>query len=287
MSGLAAPAAGRLPADEPAGAPAAARAAAAGDRARARAGARARRVIVLGGTSEIACAIVDQLAREGTCEVVLVGRDEGALRDRAERLERAGAVSARPLAGLDAEDPSSHRGLIEQALSLLGGADLVILAVGLLGERGGLPEDVARALDVLRVNALGCASLAMEAARALREQGGGTLVVLSSFAAERPRRANAVYSASKAALDGLGQALADALGPSGVRIMVVRPGFVRTRMTAGLPEPPLACSPEVVARATVRGLERGAQTVWAPATLRWVGIALRLLPRRLFRRLSL
>jgi decaprenylphospho-beta-D-erythro-pentofuranosid-2-ulose 2-reductase len=69
--------------------------------------------------------------------------------------------------------------------------------------------------------------------------------------------------------------------------MVVRPGFVRTRMTRGLPQPPLACDADDVARAAVAGLERGAQTVWAPPAMRWAMLALRLLPRPIFRRLSL
>jgi decaprenylphospho-beta-D-erythro-pentofuranosid-2-ulose 2-reductase len=191
------------------------------------------------------------------------------------------------LGGLDASAVGSHRAILAQAFGMLGEVDLVILAVGVLGERGGLPDDIAAALEVLQVNALGSSSLVMESARALSGRGGGTLVVLSSLAAERPRRANVVYSASKAALDGLSQGLADALRLAGVRIVVVRPGFVYTRMTSGLPPPPLACSPETVAKATVRGLNGGAQTVWAPPALRWAGIAMRLMPRALFRRLSL
>jgi decaprenylphospho-beta-D-ribofuranose 2-oxidase len=246
-----------------------------------------RRVLVLGGTSEIARAIVAELADRAPCEALLVGRSQTALEHAAESLRGLGNLSVLTLAGLEAADRASHRALLERALGLLGGADLVVLAVGMLGERGGMPSDMAGALDVLEVNVVGSGSLLMESARALSERGGGTLVVLSSVAAERPRRANAVYGASKAALDGLSQALADDLRAQGVRIVVVRPGFVRTRMTRGLAAPPFATSAEAVAKATVRGLERGAQTVWAPGLLRWLGIALRIMPRALFRRLSL
>jgi decaprenylphospho-beta-D-erythro-pentofuranosid-2-ulose 2-reductase len=241
----------------------------------------------LGGTSEIAEAIVRELAAGRACDVALVGRDDAGLGKVSERLIAAGCASAHVLGGLDASAVASHRAILARAFELLGDVDLVIVAVGVLGERGGLPEDIAGALDVLEVNTLGGSSLVMESARALTQRGGGTLVVLSSLAAERPRRANVVYSASKAALDGLSQGLADALRPAGVRIVVVRPGFVRTRMTSGLPAPPFACSPQTVAEATVRGLNRGAQTVWAPPALRWAGMAMRLMPRALFRRLSL
>jgi decaprenylphospho-beta-D-erythro-pentofuranosid-2-ulose 2-reductase len=244
-------------------------------------------VLVLGGTSEIAEAIVRELAVDRTCDVVLAGRDEAGLGNVSARLLAAGCASAQVLGGLDASAVASHRAIVARAFELLGQVDLVIVAVGVLGERGGLPDDIAAALEVLEVNVVGSSSLVMESARALRERGGGTLVVLSSLAAERPRRANAVYSASKAALDGLSQGLADALRPAGVRILVVRPGFVHTRMTSGLPAPPFACTPQTVAQATVRGLNRGAQTVWAPPALRWAGVAMRLMPRPLFRRLSL
>ncbi len=245
-----------------------------------------RRVLVLGGTSEIAAAIVRALAASGPCEVALAGRDEDGLHGAAGRLRKAGCGRVETLA-LEAFETESHRAALARGIELLDGLDLVILAVGVLGERGGLPQDVAGAVEVLEVNTVGAGSLLLESARALRERGHGTIVVLSSVAAERARAANAVYCASKAGLDALAQGLADALASTGVRVMVVRPGFVRTRMTRGLPVPPLATDPETVARATVRGLRRGAQTVWAPAALRWVMAIVRLLPRPLFRRLPL
>jgi decaprenylphospho-beta-D-erythro-pentofuranosid-2-ulose 2-reductase len=245
-----------------------------------------RRVLVLGGTSEIAGAIVRELAASGSCEVALAGRDEKRLRYAAQRLQGAGCMRVETLA-LEASEPQGHRAVLARGIELLGGLDLVVLAVGVLGERGGLPDDVQLAVEVLDVNVVGAGSLLLESARALRELGAGTVVVLSSVAAERPRAANAVYCASKAGLDALAQGLADALVSTGVRVMVVRPGFVRTRMTRGLPVPPLATDPETVARATVRGLQRGAQTVWVPAALRWPMAIVRLLPRPLFRRLPL
>jgi decaprenylphospho-beta-D-erythro-pentofuranosid-2-ulose 2-reductase len=246
----------------------------------------ARRVLVLGGTSEIALAIVRELARRGPCEAMLAGRDEARLGAAALELRAAGCARVETLA-LDARERERHQAAIERCFAQLGGVDLAILAVGVLGERGGLPRDIPAALDALEVNTVGAGSLLLHSARLMREQRAGTLVVLSSVAAERPRAANVVYCAAKAGLDALAQGLADALAPDGVRVMVVRPGFVRTRMTSGLPRPPLACTPEVVARVTARGLERGAQTVWAPAAMRWAMVLVRLLPRPIFRRLKL
>jgi decaprenylphospho-beta-D-erythro-pentofuranosid-2-ulose 2-reductase len=120
----------------------------------------------------------------------------------------------------------------------------------------------------------------------LRAQGHGTLVVLSSVAAERPRGANFPYAASKAAVDAYAQGLGDALAGTGVHVLVVRPGFVHTHMTAGLKPAPLATTPEAVADAVADGLRRGAHTVWAPPRVRWLMAILRHLPRSVFRRLT-
>ncbi len=243
----------------------------------------ARRVLVIGGSSEIANAIASELLADGTSEIVLAGRSPGALARSAERLRAEGAARVETVA-LDATRTFAHATALGEAFAALGGVDVAVLAVGVLGPRGGLPEDIPAAVELLRVNTVGAGSLLMEAARLMREQGSGTIVVLSSVAAERPRASNAVYCAAKAGLDALAQALDDELAPS-VRVMVVRPGFVRTRMTEGLSVPPLATSAAVVARATVRGLRRRSHTVWAPARLRWVMLALRLLPRDLFKRI--
>jgi decaprenylphospho-beta-D-erythro-pentofuranosid-2-ulose 2-reductase len=126
----------------------------------------------------------------------------------------------------------------------------------------------------------------LHSARHLREQGQGTLVVLSSVAGERARAANFVYGASKAGLDALGQGLGDTLRNDNVRVLVVRPGFVHTRMTRGLKPAPLSSTPMEVARVTVEGLDGHSHTVWAPPALRWVMLAVRLLPRPIFRRIE-
>ncbi len=244
------------------------------------------RILVLGGTSEIALAIVSELARGGPCQVVLAGRSPERLAAAGDSLTRAGVGEVSTLA-LDADDTDGHEAAIAAAFERLGGADVVLLAVGKLGRRGGVPSDVRDAVDVLRVNVVGAGSLLICAARALQAQGNGTLVVLSSVAGERARARNAVYGAAKAGLDALAQALGDALHGDGVRVMVVRPGFVRTQMTAGLAPAPFAIDPAAVARAVARGLERGEAIVWAPASLRWAMALVRLLPRAVFRRMPL
>jgi decaprenylphospho-beta-D-erythro-pentofuranosid-2-ulose 2-reductase len=248
------------------------------------AGAPGPRVIVLGGTSEIALAIVRELQRRAPREVALVGRDSEGLTAAAQELRTAGCSRVLTLQ-LDALETERHEEILGRAFDELGGGDVVVLAVGVLGERGGLPADTAAATDVLRVNVVGAGSLLIGAARRLRDAGGGSLVVLSSVAAERPRRANAVYGASKSALDALAQSLGDDLRDDGVRVLVVRPGFVRTRMTQGLDPAPLSTDPDTVARVAVDGIDSGARIVWAPPALRWLMLVVRMLPGPIFRRL--
>jgi decaprenylphospho-beta-D-erythro-pentofuranosid-2-ulose 2-reductase len=245
-------------------------------------GSSGRRVVVLGGTSEIATAIVLELLRRGPREVVLVGRDAAGLDVAVGRLMRAGCSQASAIE-LDADDTHLHETVLAEALERLGGADLVLLAVGLLGERGGVPRDVGDALDVLRVNVVGAGSMLICAARLLQAQGSGTLVVLSSVAGERVRPGNVVYGAAKAGLDALAQGLGDALHGDGVGVLIVRPGFVNTRMTRGLRQAPFAIESEDVARAVIRGLDHRKRVVWAPPSLRWLMLVLRMMPRRLLR----
>ncbi len=249
-------------------------------------GASPKRVLLIGGTSEIGLAIVRRLAADAPLAPYLLGRDRDRLGAALEVLRGAGCADG-ALGTFDAADLAGNERAVNEAFAHSGGFDLVVLAVGLLGARDGLDADPERALEVMNVNFVACGSLMLASLRALRAGGGGTFVVLSSVAGERVRAANAVYGAAKAGLDGLAQGLGDAVASDGVRMLVVRPGFVSTRMTAGLPRAPLATTPEAVADATVKALHGSARTVWVPGILRYMFMILRHLPRALFRRLPL
>ena len=232
-------------------------------------------MVVLGGTSEIALAIVRELAPR---QVALVGRDPQRLDDAAASLH---ADAQTVVLGEDAD------AAVGSAFERLGGADLVVVAVGRLGERGGIPDQLDDAVEVLRVNVVVAGTLLLAAAKRLRDQGHGTLIVLSSVAGERVRPANLVYGAAKAGVDALARGVADTLHGDGVSVLIVRPGFVRTRMTSGLRPAPLATDADAVARAVRRGLERGDDVVWVPAVLRPIMMVIRLLPRAILRRLPI
>jgi len=244
-----------------------------------------RTLLLIGGSSEIGGAIAEKLAAQAPLRAYLLGRDRSRLVQASKRLTKRGAQT--DIDEVDAEDRASHQATIDRAFDSLGRVELVVVAVGVLGAQDGLDADTDEALKVMDVNFVGTGSLLLRALRKLREQGAGTLIVLSSVAAERPRASNAIYGAAKAGLDALAQGLADSCAGSGVRVLVVRPGFVNTRMTAGLDPAPFATTPEAVADATLKALNGNAHTVWVPNQLRLIFSALRHLPRPIFRRLPL
>ncbi|HEX4702987.1 MAG TPA: SDR family NAD(P)-dependent oxidoreductase, partial [Pseudonocardiaceae bacterium] len=128
-------------------------------------------------------------------------------------------------------------------------------------------------------------SILTHLANLLRAKGSGQLIVFSSVAGMRVRRANYVYGSAKAGLDGFASGLADALAGSGVRLLLVRPGFVVGRMTAGMSPAPFSSTPDQVADATVAALRRGRGEVWVPGVLRPIFAVMRVLPRAVWRRL--
>lgn len=238
--------------------------------------------LVLGGSSEIGEAIVRRLAARRLRRVVLAGRTPERLEETAQRLRAAGVATVATTAW-DATDAGGHRAALDAVWAEHGDLDVVIAAAGVLGDEGRTQHDGAAAADVLAANFTGLAAALVEVRERLVRQGHGTIVVLSSVAGERARRSNFVYGASKAGLDAFAQGLGDAAHGDGIGVLVVRPGFVHSRMTEGLAPAPLATTPDAVAERVVLGLRRGATTVWAPGALRWVMLVLRLLPRPLFR----
>jgi decaprenylphospho-beta-D-erythro-pentofuranosid-2-ulose 2-reductase len=239
-------------------------------------------LLVLGGTSEIALATARRLVARRTRTVWLAGRPSAALEEAAVQLRSLGA-DIRTVA-FDALDPASHEVALGKVFAE-GDIDMVLLAFGILGDQARDESEPLSAVRVAQTNYTGAVSASLVCAKALQGQGHGSLVVLSSVAGERARRANFIYGSSKAGLDAFAQGLGDAMHGTGVHVMVVRPGFVRSKMTAGLEEAPLATTPEAVAQAIETGLRRRSETVWVPGTLRLVMSALRHVPRPLFRRL--
>ena len=243
-------------------------------------------VLVLGGGSDIALATVHRLVERRARTVVLAAHHPDRLVDAADALRAAGATTVE-VVPFDADATDTHSALVDDLFDRFGDFDVVLVAFGVLGDQARAEQDVAAALEIARVNYLGTVSVAVPVAHRLRAQGHGTIVALSSVAGERVRRSNFVYGSSKAGMDGFLQGLGDSLVGSGVKVLVVRPGFVRSKMTEGMDEAPLSTTPDAVADAIVTGLARGSETVWVPGTLRYVMMVLRHVPRPIFRKLPL
>lgn len=242
-------------------------------------------VLVLGGSSEIALATVRALPRARLRRVVLAGRPSPTLEEAAVR-EAAAGVAGVETAAFDATDTASHDALVARVFDA-GDVDIVLLAFGVLGDQAEAEADPDTAVAIATTNYTGAVSIGLRVAARLTKQGHGTLVVLSSVAGDRARRSNFVYGSTKAGLDAFAQGLGDALHGSGARVLIVRPGFVRTRMTQGLQEAPMTIDPQDVARIIVTALRRGRETVYAPGPLRFVMAGLKAVPRPLFRKLPI
>jgi decaprenylphospho-beta-D-erythro-pentofuranosid-2-ulose 2-reductase len=245
---------------------------------------RIQNVLVLGGTSEIGCAIADALLPHPG-SVILAGRHPAGLAAAGTRISRPG----RDVATLHYDATASAAATINvlsAAAARKGDLDAVILCVGELTDETTLADDSVATEAALRTSMLGPMIAVHASVARLRAQGHGTLVVLSSVAAVRTRQGLLTYGVAKSALDLYARRIGDVARSSGVRVLVVRPGHVRTRMTAGLPEQVLTIEAQDVAVRVWTALRRGSRVVYAPALLRPVVAILRLLPTPVFRWLS-
>jgi decaprenylphospho-beta-D-erythro-pentofuranosid-2-ulose 2-reductase len=241
--------------------------------------AKPAKVLLIGGTSEIGLAILAALNLGPDTEVVLAGRDADRMRTAA-----AGLRARITTASYDATDPAAQQEL-PAAIFAAGAPDLVISAAGVLTPQEELDADPRQAAVLIDTNFTSHVAVLLAIAARLRPVGRGTIVVLSSVAAVRPRKANFVYGAAKAGLDAFARGLADSLHGSGVRVLLVRPGFVTGRMTAGMAPAPLASTPAQVGSAVAAALASNARSVWVPRSVGMLAIAMRLIPRPLWRRL--
>ncbi len=239
--------------------------------------------VVLGGTSDIARELVTKLAAARGRSVVLAGRDADALGRAAAALH--GSVPHVQTVAFDATATSTVDTTVARCLEAAAEpVDVVIVAIGELGEQDADEADPDRIDRMVTVNFTWPAAAIAAVAAHLKNQGHGRIVVLSSVAGCRIRRSNFLYGSAKAGLDGFARGLGESLRGTGVTVHTVRPGFVRTKMTAGRSPAPFAVGPEQVASDVVRGLRRGDAVIWSPGVLRWIFGILGLLPQSVWRR---
>ena len=243
------------------------------------------KAILLGATRGMGRATARALAARGD-RLFLMGRDADDLARSARDLEARGAPSPVGTALCDLLDPNGFEAALDAADAALDGFDTAILSAGLFGTQEDLETDTALRRRMLAANFTGSVEWCEAVRRRLLARGGGTLCVFSSVAGDRGRKPVALYGATKAGLSHYLESRDHEGRARGLRVVTVKPGFVHTDMTAGLPAPPFAGHPDAVAKRVVRALDRGTPVVYAPGIWRAVMATIRLLPRALMRRIA-
>jgi decaprenylphospho-beta-D-erythro-pentofuranosid-2-ulose 2-reductase len=240
-------------------------------------------LLLLGGTSDIAVALARRYARTGL-RVVLAARPTERRTAASVELRELGCSVTE--VDLDARDHRSHAATIDAAFAG-GDIDIALVAFGLLGDPEQAWTDADLALELAEVNYAAPVHLGVLLGQKMRAQSHGWIVAMSSVAGERVRRSNFVYGSTKAGLDGFYLGLGEALAEHGVRVLVVRPGFVKSKMTIGIDEAPLAVTPDQVAEAIAEAIDSKKALIWVPGAMRAVMSGLRHVPRPLFRKLPI
>jgi short-subunit dehydrogenase len=239
-------------------------------------------VVIFGGRSEIGVELAARLAPGAT--VVLGARGADRLDEEVGAVRAAGAAAVHTCE-FDADDVAGHARLIDAIAAEHGPIDTAVLAFGVLGDQARGETDAAHAVAVVHTDYVAQVSLLTELARRMRAAGRGRLVVFSSIAGARVRRANYVYGSAKAGLDGFACGLSDALHGTGVQLLIVRPGFVIGRMTEGMDPAPFSSTPAQVAEAAAAALTAGKGAVWVPWVIRPMIFVTRFVPGPIWRRM--
>lgn len=241
---------------------------------------------ILGAGKGMGRALAREMAERGDT-LVLLGRDVEDLRRSAADLEaRAGRPGIAQVVECDLEKTEQFAPAIEQAEKSLGALDCVIVTAGAFATQDALEQDASLAARVLRIDFTQTVLFCEEARRRLLARGGGTLCVFSSVAGERGRKPVILYGAAKAGLTHYLEGLDHKFRAKGLKTVCVKPGFVKTGMTAGLTPPPFAGEPEPVARAVLKAIDRGTPVVYAPGIWTLIMIVIRALPRFVMRRIN-
>jgi NAD(P)-dependent dehydrogenase (short-subunit alcohol dehydrogenase family) len=244
-----------------------------------------KQALVVGASSGIGAALAKRLAAGG-CQVALVARREAELARVCEEINAGGDVRARAYPH-DVRCVAEVPALFQQIAADLGGLDLVIYAAGVQPRVAADEYDTEKDRLIVEVNVIGAMAWLNEAARRFERAGAGTIVGISSIAADRGRRGNPAYGASKAALDHFLEALRNRLTQRGVTVVTIKPGFVDTDLTRGMPGLFWLISPDEAAERILAAARRGPATVYVPRRWRLVGLIIRSIPSFLFRKLKI
>jgi decaprenylphospho-beta-D-erythro-pentofuranosid-2-ulose 2-reductase len=248
-----------------------------------------RKVAFLGATKGMGRALARRLAARGD-RLFLLGRDVAELERSARDLEaRAGSASgAAPVgvAACDLERPETFAPALAAAEQALSGIDTVVVTGALFATQDALEADADLTRRLLTVDFAHTVVFCEEARRRRLARGGGPRCVFSSVAGERGRKPVILYGAAKAGLSRYLEGLDHKFHAQGLRVVCIKPGFVRTGMTEGLRPPPFAGDPDGVAALVERAIDRGTPVTYAPGMWRWIMLVIRMLPRLVMRRIG-
>jgi len=244
-------------------------------------------VVLFGGSSELGISTIRHLLTPTVQHIVLVSRDIDAAQVVDDEFSQLSPDADISHVRFDGADSASMSDVIHEVVSIVGDIDVAVIAHAVLGQEiDGYqnPSDVKNLFDV---NVTATMSLLYALAARMRTQRHGTICLYSSVAGVRVRKANAPYGASKAAIDSFALALGHDVKDAGVSVVVVRPGFVRTKMTADMKAAPFATTPDVVGKKAAEGIRDRTAVVWVPGIMRVIFGVFRVLPLSLWRRLPI
>jgi short-subunit dehydrogenase len=244
-----------------------------------------KRILVLGATSGIAEACCRLWAERGD-SLYLVARNADRLGAVAADMRTRGASSV-DTSVADLDDTSTHPELLAHAINSLGGLDIAFFALGVLGDQSEAERSFATANQTLHTNFTAPVSLLTWLANYCAQRHGGTLAVLSSVAGERGRKSNYVYGSSKAGLTAFVDGLRNRIDREGVRVMTIKPGPVKTAMTAGMKGSGKFADADSVAATLVKAIDKGTDVVYVPGIWRVIMAVIRAVPERIFKKLNL
>ncbi|MBL8684536.1 MAG: SDR family NAD(P)-dependent oxidoreductase [Myxococcales bacterium] len=244
------------------------------------------KAVLLGATTGMGRAIARKLASRGEA-LFLLGLDEEDLAKSAADLSaRNPSLAPVRFAVCDLEKPETFAPALDAASEALGGFDTVIVTAAMFATQDALEDDIELARRLVTVNYANTVVFCEHARKRLLARGGGKLVVFSSVAGERGRKPVAIYGSSKAGISAYLEALDHKFYSEGLRVLCVKPGFVRTGMTAGLKAPPFAGEPEDVADTVISAMDRDESVVYAPRVWSAVMTVIRALPRAVMRKVN-
>ncbi|NEW38238.1 decaprenylphospho-beta-D-erythro-pentofuranosid-2-ulose 2-reductase [Nocardia cyriacigeorgica] len=249
-------------------------------------------ILLFGGTSEIGLAICAEYLKKGAARIILAALPGDPLREGAVAQMKAAGAEQVDVIDFDALDTDSHAKVIDQAWNG-GDVDVAIVAFGMLGDAEELWQNQRKAVQIAGINYTAAVSVGVLVGEKMKAQGYGRIIAMSSVAGERVRRSNFVYGSTKAGLDGFYLGLGEALRPYGPRVLVIRPGQVRTTTTlehwkaTGAKEAPFTVDKEEVAALAVAASQKGKELIWAPGQVRYLMSVLRHIPRPVFRKLPM